>query len=226
LAGHTLPLAISLNPNVGETTRKQKPCSHFGSIDPSCDRNISEQVNRHSAVAENLKVVFFFGDVSEPMALVHITSIIVGEIKCLTQQQAQCVRTFKQIRNISLTDAMHGTDDPVGLQQLIQAFQQDPTTMTFAVYQHAQSGATIVFPSDSNPTQTVSGCAANLSGGVVSVTVEPKHYASDLDVQSLTVNLTAAGGRLLLTPGSSIRAGPIFFPDHVSTASSFEENLL
>lgn len=61
---------------------------------------------------------------------------------------------FKQVRTISLADALHGTDDPVGLQQLIQGFQQEPASLTFSVYRHTEFGAILVFPTGSNLSHT------------------------------------------------------------------------
>lgn len=94
--------------------------------------------------------------------------------------------TFKQVRNMSLTDALHGTDDPLGLQQLIQAFQQNPASLTFSVYRHAESGATLVFPAGSTPTHTAKGCVAAVPGSTVSLKVEIRSYATEADVLSLS----------------------------------------
>jgi hypothetical protein len=100
LAGHALPLAIFLNPNICKAAGQQTPCSHLGSINPGCDGNIAKLVNRHSAVAENLKVILFLSDVSQPFVFVHIASIVVREIKRLPQQHSQCLRIMILFRLI------------------------------------------------------------------------------------------------------------------------------
>jgi hypothetical protein len=84
---------------------------------------------------------------------------------------------FNRVPDVSLANAVRGTDSPIGLQQLMNIYSVgDPTSVSFSVYQDFNSGATFVLPKAATVASGASGCIANLPGTTITFTIEIRHY--------------------------------------------------
>jgi S1-C subfamily serine protease len=102
-----------------------------------------------------------------------------------------------KLRTTSFSRIASSTDDPVGLQQLVNYFGVDPTAFSFDIYQHLPSGATIALPSGAQLTTATNGsCMASLANGQVVMMVQLATLTSDAQIQpeSQQLELNAAGG--------------------------------
>jgi hypothetical protein len=85
--------------------------------------------------------------------------------------------TFRRVPDINLGNALHGTDSPAGLVQLMNVFQvQNPSAITFNGYQELGSGATFVLPQNANLVSDGSGCSANVPGTPITFKIEVRRY--------------------------------------------------
>jgi S1-C subfamily serine protease len=74
--------------------------------------------------------------------------------------------TLTRLRTANFTQLAGSVDSPVGLYQLVQFFQMNPSNFNFDVYQHLPSGATFVVPEGARLGQDSSGdCVAEASNG-------------------------------------------------------------
>jgi hypothetical protein len=101
--------------------------------------------------------------------------------------------TFKKIRTLTFGDIQHATDDPLGLQQLLNAVGPVALSFQFDVYQQISNGATFVVPEDASVTDS-SGMCVSTTGNVVMrvfLTVNPQDtfgQASSLQYESKIFN--------------------------------------
>jgi hypothetical protein len=93
--------------------------------------------------------------------------------------------TLTKLRSATFTQLVKSADDPAGLLQMIRMVNADISNLTFDVYQHLTSGATIVIPSSAELVQAANGdCAASLASGKVQLRIQLGVLASPLDVQA------------------------------------------
>jgi len=84
---------------------------------------------------------------------------------------------FRQVPSVTLQNAMHGTDDPLGLQQLMNSFPVgNPAFIVFSVFQDQVTGATFVLPPNATLNSSNNGCSASLSGTLITFDIEVRHY--------------------------------------------------
>jgi S1-C subfamily serine protease len=85
---------------------------------------------------------------------------------------------MKKIREVGLAEAMHGTDDPPGLQYLMTTLLgiNDPSSFSFSVYQNLNSGAILVLPVDFVVVSNASGCTASMPNTDIKMTIELRSY--------------------------------------------------
>jgi S1-C subfamily serine protease len=74
--------------------------------------------------------------------------------------------TFKKIRTLDFQDILHATDDPLGLEEILNAAGPVVASFKYDVYQHASTGATFVVPAGANVTSNSGMCVAS-SGDIV-----------------------------------------------------------
>jgi hypothetical protein len=105
--------------------------------------------------------------------------------------------TLTKLRTVVLSDISGFTDDPLGLQQLVNFFGIDPRGFQYDVYQHLASGATTVVPAGATLHSGMNGCT--YSSAVAPAIVMRLQIAGVAgDIQTIQVatdqELTAAGG--------------------------------
>ena len=105
--------------------------------------------------------------------------------------------TLTKLRTATFTQLSQTVDSPVGLLQLVQFFQIDPSSFTFDVYQHLPSGATFVVPEGAQLTRDAGGdCVAQASTGHIQLHLQLGVMASPMEAQSRAqrFELAWAGG--------------------------------
>lgn len=83
---------------------------------------------------------------------------VMGSVNCSGVQ-------LTKIREASFRQIAPSTDDPLGLQQLINFFGANPDALSFDIYQDLSSGGTIVVPSGVAVVSGAKGCTAELNNG-------------------------------------------------------------
>ena len=104
-----------------------------------------------------------------------------------------------EIREISLADVLssvskesQSTDDPRGLSQLSSTGIVDPSTLRFHVFQHLESGATIVIPKNATLSGHPNGCFADMPAGSIRIEVRLQRLSSDAEIQPTTFEFEAS----------------------------------
>jgi hypothetical protein len=93
--------------------------------------------------------------------------------------------TLTKLRSATFAQLVKSVDDPAGLLQTIQTVKVDLSNLTFDVYQHLTSGATIVVPAGAELMQAANGdCTASLPSGKVQLRIQLGVLASPLQVQA------------------------------------------
>ncbi len=101
-----------------------------------------------------------------------------------------------KIRTAPFEQIAASTDDAMALQQILTYFQANPTGYAFDVYQHLESGATVVLPANATLNPDAKGCTASLSNGEIVIRVDLAIIDSDAEMQprSVQLELNAVGG--------------------------------
>jgi Trypsin-like peptidase domain len=130
-----------------------------------------EAVGQHAAGTTNsvIKAAGLFASESE--------ASVKGKLTCSGIE-------LTKIRTASFSQIAASTDDAVGLQQIVNYFNVNPSGFSFDVYQHLPSGATVVIPSNVSLTSDTKGCTASSSNGDIVMRVELGIVNSDAEVQS------------------------------------------
>ena len=93
--------------------------------------------------------------------------------------------TLTKLRSMAFPQISRSVDSPIGLMQLVQFFQIDPSAFTFDVYQHLPSGATFVVPEGAQLQQDAQGdCMATASNGHIELHMQVGVLASPAQAQS------------------------------------------
>jgi hypothetical protein len=88
---------------------------------------------------------------------------------------------FLEFPDISIAQAMQGTDNPLGLQQLVNLFSvANSTSFTFAVYRNLQMGATFVLPKSAVLQPSNSGCIATIPGSALALIIDVRQHVPNL----------------------------------------------
>jgi Trypsin-like peptidase domain len=96
-----------------------------------------------------------------------------------SSQYVQCGGfIFNQMPSFTLGNALKGTDDARGLQQLSSVFQMVDQQTLYDGYQELASGATFVLPHGSVVVTSPSGCTATVPYTPIKFTIERRQYTS------------------------------------------------
>lgn len=103
--------------------------------------------------------------------------------------------TLTKLRTATFTQLSKSVDSPVGLVQLVQFFQIDPSSFTFDVYQHLPSGATFVVPEGAQLKEDANGdCVAQASTGHIEMHLQLGVMGSPTEAQSRAQRFELAWG--------------------------------
>lgn len=105
--------------------------------------------------------------------------------------------TLTKLRTTNFSQLANSVDSPLGLYQLVQFFQVNPSNFTFDVYQHLTSGATFVVPEGARLTRNRQGdCVASISEGHIDLHLQVGVLGSVAETQSKAqaFELAWAGG--------------------------------
>jgi S1-C subfamily serine protease len=105
--------------------------------------------------------------------------------------------TLTKLRTTSFSQLAKSVDSPLGLYQLVQFFQVNPSNFNFDVYQHLPSGATFVVPEGAQLSQDGRGdCVASASTGHIELHLQVGVLGSVAEAQakSQAFELAWAGG--------------------------------
>jgi hypothetical protein len=123
---------------------------------------------------------------------------------------------MKKVREIGLAEAIHGTEDPSGLQYLITRLGiSDPSAFSFSVYQDLTNGAIAVLPVDSIVTSKATGCTASIPNTDITMTIELRPYQATPGVADISSPEVASArsqfeADVLSSPMSAWTPLPIF----------------
>ncbi len=93
--------------------------------------------------------------------------------------------TLTKLRSASFSQLMSSIDDPKGMMQTVSFFQIDPSNFRFDIYQHLQSGATLVLPEGAPLTRLPNGdCIATDSSGHLQMHLQIGILASAAQAQA------------------------------------------
>jgi hypothetical protein len=129
------------------------------------------------------------GSASKVLFASETESMNRGEVKCSGT-------TLTKLRTVLFTNISGSTDDPLGLQQLVNFFGIDPRGLQYDVYQHLSSGATVVVPAGATVHSGSSGCTySNADAPNVVMRIQIAAVAGDSEtVQVATSQEIVAGG--------------------------------
>lgn len=105
--------------------------------------------------------------------------------------------TLTRLRTANFSQLAGSVDSPLGLYQLVQFFQVNPSNFNFDVYQHLPSGATFVVPEGARLSQDAGGdCVAAASSGHIDLHLQVGVLGSANEAQSKAqaFELAWAGG--------------------------------
>jgi S1-C subfamily serine protease len=128
----------------------------------------------------------------QPRALfaAEMESSNLGEVTCSGI-------TLTKLRTVLFTNIAGSTDDPLGLQQLVNYFQIDPRGFQYDVYQQLSSGATVVVPAGETLQSGANGCtySSDFAPSIV-MRIQIAHANSVAQEMKIaeTEELTAGGG--------------------------------
>jgi hypothetical protein len=113
-------------------------------------------------------------------------------------QSAPTVRcgtaTLRRTRRTSFIDAAQTTDNPLGLVQLEQVFQQPAPQFDLDVYADAASGATVVVPAGTQLAQTGALCAAQSPNGDLAIIIQVTTVPGGSNAQMVSSQFETAAG--------------------------------
>ncbi len=116
---------------------------------------------------------------------IRAAGLFASESEASVQGKLTCSGVeLTKIRTASFPQIAASTDDAIGLQQIVNYFNVNPSEFSFDVYQNLASGATVVVPSNISLKTAADGCTGSLSNGDMVMRVELAIANSDAEVQS------------------------------------------
>jgi len=125
-------------------------------------------------------------------------ALFAAESESMNRGEVSCSGiTLTHLRTVSFSSIAASTDDPLGLQQLVNYFNVDPKGFQYDVYQHLASGATMVVPAGATLQSGADGCTYTSDiAPDVGIRLQIASVASDAQIIPVATSqeLTAAGG--------------------------------